>query len=204
MSNKASFIITLVIFILALRWVGKGKIQRAWEALFNKNVSSSTTSSSGTIPSGVPPPSLFGETGPFTGFGEAFSSEVARLDQAGLTAFGGGSLAHDYDYGSPPGSKISLPLGGTYTYLGNQTGKWGNLLGFKAPNGGFIELAHVENLQNLPPVRGTIQGGTVIGTVGKGPYDSSVWSGPHMAVITDILGADWLQNIQNMIVGNKT
>jgi len=50
-SNRASFIILIVLLTVGLRWMGAGKIQRFWEALFNGSASSVSQSvAGGTAP----------------------------------------------------------------------------------------------------------------------------------------------------------
>jgi hypothetical protein len=159
--------------------------------------------SAGNLPAAATGPisgSLFVPgSAPFSGFGESLGSLIAKADQAGLSFFHGGSLAHDMDYAIPAGTPVALPTGpGCYTYLGNQTGGWGNLLGFSTPNGGVIEFAHFSQVASL--VKGTCYaGGTPIGASGGRPGvdvpNPAYSSGPHLAVIVDNSAYAWLNKL---------
>jgi hypothetical protein len=163
--------------------------------------SSSTSTGSQPAPTGgMPTAAMFGVQAPNLAYGESYGN-IAQVDQEGLKAFGGGAFAHDFDYSGPnvAGQAIHLPAG-TYEYLGDQVGGWGNLLGFRPVDpqthqpiaGDTLEFAHVENLAQL--VQGQdYPSGAVIGTVGKGPYSSQYWTGPHLAVIVDQGGLAWLE-----------
>jgi hypothetical protein len=181
----------LAVFIglyIAIEWgiLGKSVVASAAQ------LGASATTGGAVSGQAPPPPSLFGVTGTFSGFGELYNSTVAGADQAGLTANGGGKLAHDFNYGALGGQPVTLPAG-TFTYLGNTTGAWGNLLAFRTANGGVIELPHLENLPAL--VVGQNYGGAQIGTVGRGPYSSTFWSNPHLAVIADNAGLGYLNSL---------
>jgi hypothetical protein len=163
----------------------------------------STSGYTGPLPStsgGVPSAGMFGVQAPNLAYGESYGN-IAQVDQQGLRAFGGGAFAHDFNWSGPnvAGQAIHLPAG-TYEYLGDQVGGWGNLLGFRPVDpqthqpiaGDTVEFTHVENLAQL--VQGQdYQGGMVIGTVGKGPYDPNFWTGPHLGVIVDQGGLAWLE-----------
>ncbi|PWT73355.1 MAG: hypothetical protein C5B59_13700 [Bacteroidetes bacterium] len=123
-------------------------------------------------------------------YGESMTG-IANIDQLGLTAFGGGSFAHDLNYDVPIGTSAYLPPGESWTYLGNQQGPWGNLLGFRAPNGGVVEFNHLGSINNFV-IGQSYQGGTFVGKTG-GPYDSRYWTGPHLGVITDSSAYSYLQ-----------
>lgn len=159
--------------------------------------------SPGGTSSGAPlPSSLFGFSGIFSGFGERLSALVANADPAGLKAFGSSStFAHDMDYAVAAGTPVKLPgaaSDGCYTYLGNQQGGWGNLLGFRTPNGGVMEFAHFSSVPALEPGV-CYPGGTGIGLSGGRPGidvpDSRYSTGPHVAVIVDQTALGWLNRI---------
>lgn len=120
------------------------------------------------------------------------SQQVITEDSQGL----GAPAAHDYDYGTPLGTPVTLPTG-TYTLQQEWPDpRWGNSEVFQIQNGpyagGHIELMHVQPVQGLS-IGQTIHGGQQLGTTMAPPNGVSAnWSGPHLSVITDILGAKYL------------
>lgn len=158
----------------------------------------------GSSPNGIPPSTLFTRiAGALTGFGENVSAQVANADAAGLKAKGGGSLWHDLNFGTiPAGTAVYLPWPGSYTYLGNSQGLWGNLLYFRTPNGGVVGFPHLQNIPSLV-VGQTVPGGSQIGVVGNLGAPNAFWSGPHLAVILDNLAAAYFNGLQQLQSGGQ-
>lgn len=155
---------------------------------------------------GFPPSQLFGlPAGLSLALGETDTTptptgiSIAQADQLGLnlaTARAGlspSTLAHDLDYAATAGTTARLPPLGTYKFLGNDPGGWGNLYQFETPNGGIIEYAHDTNM--APFVVGqSYPGGMYVGQSGN-PAGTGYGTGPHQAIITDTKGYAWLQSI---------
>ena len=144
-------------------------------------------------PGGYPSSTLFGLSQVTPGLGE--STGIGPTDQLGLNMYHGGTLAHDLDYPTPIGTTVEIPGKPTdyLQYLGPDNGAWGNMQVFQTPNGGVIEFNHLGDTNSFKP--GSLyKAGTVVGKTG-GPFPEPYWSGPHLGIIVDTKGYQWLQSL---------